>query len=213
VVPVWCLPMLSPPCSRSLEKRKPSNSSGLGYKSSSVWIALSGATRSVPAGTVMPLENVNGRIASRPSTTRKNWHQQLRRKPERTKGRTNAYAVYPLSLSQETVNLVHFIQSSFRPAFLGHGGFDFLTEGFDILWIGKKAVERLGERLVYMQVLRRLVDFGTTMQLTIEVVWIDAKLTPSIRLAKPSRDLSGPLASFMSHMNMSSCTSANQQSR
>jgi len=42
---------------------------------------------------------------------------------------------------------VHFVESSFRPAFFGHGGFDFLTEGFDALWIGKKAVQRLRERL------------------------------------------------------------------
>jgi hypothetical protein len=60
-----------------------------------------------------------------------------------------------------------------------------------------------------MQKLRKcLVDCGATMQLTIEVVWIEAKLTASMRLAKPSRDFSAPLASFMSHINMSFCTSA-----
>ena len=70
MVPICCLlAMLPPSRSRSFAKRKPSNSSGLGYTSPSVWIALSGAATTVPAGTVMPLENVNGRNAIRTSTT------------------------------------------------------------------------------------------------------------------------------------------------
>jgi len=40
-----------------------------------------------------------------------------------------------------------------------------------------------------------------------EVEWIAAKLTTSNLRAKPSRDLSIPLASFMSHMSISFCDS------
>jgi hypothetical protein len=38
--------------------------------------------------------------------------------------------------------------------------------------------------------------------------WIAAKLTKSILRATPSRDLSTPLASLMSHMSISFCDSA-----
>jgi hypothetical protein len=37
--------------------------------------------------------------------------------------------------------------------------------------------------------------------------WMPAKLTASIRRAKPSSDLSTPLASLMSHMSISFCES------
>src|SRR6266702_6986885 len=65
-------PATAPPSrSRSFENRKPSNSSGFGKISPSLWIAPVGAAISVPAGTVTPLENVNGRNARRPSVTEK----------------------------------------------------------------------------------------------------------------------------------------------
>ena len=38
-----------------------------------------------------------------------------------------------------------------------------------------------------------------------DVVWIDTKLVKSIRRAKPSMDLSTPLASLMSHISISFC--------
>jgi hypothetical protein len=41
-----------------------------------------------------------------------------------------------------------------------------------------------------------------------DVECIDAKLTTSKRRAKPSGDLSTPLASLMSHMSISFCKSA-----
>ena len=40
-----------------------------------------------------------------------------------------------------------------------------------------------------------------------DVVWIDTKFVKSIRRAKPSIDLSTPLASLMSHINISFCES------
>lgn len=59
-----------------------------------------------------------------------------------------------------------------------------------------------------MQILEKYVaDCSAKMQLTVEVVWIDAKLTASIRLAKASREYSVPVASLMSHMSMSFCSS------
>jgi hypothetical protein len=62
----WYLPVtVSPSPSRSFEKRKPSNSLGLGKVLPSVWAAFEGMETSVPAGMVMPLENVNGRSARR----------------------------------------------------------------------------------------------------------------------------------------------------
>ena len=63
-------PATAPPSgSRSFENRKPSNSSGFGKISPSVWTAADGTAISVPAGTVTPLENVNGRNARRTSDT------------------------------------------------------------------------------------------------------------------------------------------------
>ena len=50
----------------------------------------------------------------------------------------------------------------------------------------------------------------TAISLAWEVVWIAAKFTTSNRLAKPSTDLSTPLASLMSHMSISFCDSAIQ---
>jgi hypothetical protein len=41
-----------------------------------------------------------------------------------------------------------------------------------------------------------------------DVGWIAAKLTKSNLRAKPSRDLSTPLASLMSHMSISFCESS-----
>src|SRR6266702_5764278 len=67
----WHLAAAPPSCSRSFANRKPSNSSGFGNISPSLWIAPAGATISVPVGTVTPLENVNGRNARRPSDTEK----------------------------------------------------------------------------------------------------------------------------------------------
>jgi hypothetical protein len=40
------------------------------------------------------------------------------------------------------------------------------------------------------------------------VVCIDARLNPNMRRAKPSVDLSTPLASLMSHISISFCESA-----
>jgi hypothetical protein len=61
----------SPSMSENFEKRKPSNCSGFGYISPSIWIALDGADTSVPGGIVTPLENVKGRSTRRVTRTRR----------------------------------------------------------------------------------------------------------------------------------------------
>jgi hypothetical protein len=98
----------------------------------------------VPAGTVTPLENVNGRNARRLMATGKKRRGNqylvlgiLRKGIERTRAET----IKPLGLPEETVYLVHLVYPSFRPAFFSNHGVDLLAEGFDIFRIGKKTVQ------------------------------------------------------------------------
>ena len=61
--------------------------------------------------------------------------------------RTDALAINPQSLSDETVYLVHPIHSGFRPAFLCHDSFDLLTEGFHMFRMGEETIQNVRERL------------------------------------------------------------------
>jgi hypothetical protein len=103
----------------------------------------------VPAGTVTPLENVNGRNARRVTATGKmgRAHQYFvigKLKKEQTEAQT----INPLGLSEETVYPVHFVYPSFRPTIFCNHSVDLFTEGFDIFRVGKKTVQYLRERLL-----------------------------------------------------------------
>jgi hypothetical protein len=51
--------------------------------------------------------------------------------------------MHSLGLTQETVKVVHLVNSSFRPAFLCYCIFDLLTEGFEVLGVLEKTVQYL----------------------------------------------------------------------
>ena len=61
--------------------------------------------------------------------------------------RTDALAINPQSLSDETVYLVHPIHPGFRPTFLCYDIFDLLTEGFQIFWMGEETIQDVRECL------------------------------------------------------------------
>ena len=120
--------------------------------------------------------------------------------------RTEGWVIKPLGLPEETVDFVHFVYPGFRPTFLFNHPVNFLAEGFDILRIPKKTIQCLGERL--LKGIDQDCIIGGTLSLAKDVELIDTKLTKSIRRAKPSTDLSTPLASLISHMSISFCEPA-----
>jgi len=103
---------------------------------------------------------------------------------------------------------VHLINSGFCPAFFRCHSLDLLAEGFDIFRMGKETIQYPCSRLKVNN------DQDCTAEckvlLACDVVWTAAKLTVSNRRARPSRDLSTPWASLMSHMSISFCDSAMQ---
>jgi len=109
-------------------------------------VALVGAKIIVPAGTVTPLENVNGRNAIR---LRDNWEEAKSESASRAWGieegvkQTDGGIIKPLGLSEKAVYLVHLVYSSFRPAFFSDHGVDLFAKGFDIFGIGKETVQNL----------------------------------------------------------------------
>jgi hypothetical protein len=108
----------------------------------------------VPAGTVTPLENVNGRKARRSMETRKKRITSRTWDTGEEIKRTVADTINPLGLPEETVDLVHLVHSDFRPTFLSNHSVDLLAEGFNIFRICKKTVQHLRERLYYHAVIR-----------------------------------------------------------
>ena len=104
---------------------------------------------SVPAGTVTPLENVNGRNARRVIATGLGENKLgcctwvTEEEIQRTEGET----INALCLPDKTVDLIHLVHSSFRPTFFCNHCVDLLAERLDIFRIRKKTVENLGERL------------------------------------------------------------------
>jgi hypothetical protein len=93
---------------------------------------------SVPVGTVTPLENVNGRNTRRVMLTGESTAHISSSHLISGEGirRTVAKAVNPVSLAQKTVDLVHFIHGSLRPAFFCDHSLDLLSKGFDMLGVG-----------------------------------------------------------------------------
>ena len=95
---------------------------------------------SVPAGTVTPLENVNGRNARRFTATGRKWeanqHLVIGVLGEIFQ-RTEAETIKSLGLSEKTVHLVHLVHSSFRPTFFVNRRVNLLAEGLDIFGIRK----------------------------------------------------------------------------
>jgi hypothetical protein len=106
---------------------------------------------SVPAGTVTPLENVNGRNARRIMATwkkqRANQHLVLGNNGEEIQ-RTCRDTINPQGLPEKTVELGHFVHPSFRPTFFPNHHVDLLAERFDVFRIRKKTVQYLRERLL-----------------------------------------------------------------
>jgi hypothetical protein len=62
--------------------------------------------------------------------------------------RTGGYTIKPLGLPEEAVYLVHLVYPSFRPALFSDNSVDLFTEGSEICWIGKEAVQDLCDSLL-----------------------------------------------------------------
>ncbi len=94
----------------------------------------------VPAGTVTPLENVNGRNATRFSRTGE--QEIMHQYPRFGQGvqRTVVSTIETLGLPQKAVDLVHLVNPGLRPAFLCYSSFDFMAERFKVFWVGKEMV-------------------------------------------------------------------------
>jgi hypothetical protein len=120
------------------------------------------------------------------------------------KERTIVYGIKSLHLTHKAVYLVHLIQRGLRPAFFGYHRLDFLAEGFDIFRMRKETIQQSCDRLKINNHQHCVVE-NKVLSLACEVVWTAAKLTVSSRRARPSRDLSTPLASLISHMSRSFC--------
>src|ERR1700730_5209256 len=104
---------------------------------------------------------------------------------------------------------MHLIDSGFCPAFFRYHSLDLFAEGFDIFGMGKETIQYSCNRLKVNNDQECITE--CEVLLACDVVWIAAKFTVSNRRARPSRDLSTPRASLMSHMSKSFCDPAIQR--
>jgi len=143
-------------------------------------------------------------------TVKGNWEEvesgsvsrNLRGGIQRTDGKT----IKPLGLPDEAVYLIHLVHPSFRPAFFLDHDIDLFPQGFQIFGIGNEAVQNLRGSLWAENDYEYVIDGDGTLAKA--VVCTPAKLAMSNRRAKPSTDLSTPLASVMRPMSKSVCKSA-----
>ena len=106
---------------------------------------MDGSATSVPAGIVMPFENVKGRSARRAIPTEIQSISGM--VSMQSNQQTGRHGINSLGLPYKTVKLVHLIYCGLRPAFLFHCLADLLAERFEVLWMRNKAVTYLRERL------------------------------------------------------------------